>query len=58
MIRCASGSIHVVTNVARLRMGMPSSTSSSPTSRMASIDRMPCSGSALSGAGSCRKRLP
>jgi hypothetical protein len=38
---CASGSIHVVTNVARLRMGMPSSTSSSPISRIASTDRIP-----------------
>ena len=58
IIRCASGSIHVVTNVARLRIGMPSSTSSSPISRIASTDRMPCFGSALSGAGSSRNRLP
>ena len=58
MIRCASGSIHVVTNVARLRIGMPSSTRSSPISRIASTDRMPCLGSWLSGAGSSRKRLP
>ena len=58
MIRCASGSIHVVTNVARLRIGIPSSTSSSPISRIASTDRMPCLGSWLSGAGSSRKRLP
>ena len=58
MIRCASGSIHVVTNVARLRIGMPSSTSSSPISRIASTARMPCSGSALSGDGSMRNRLP
>ena len=58
MIRCASGSIHVVTNVARLRIGMPSRTSSSPISRIASTARIPCSGSRLSGAGSSRKRLP
>ena len=58
MIRCASGSIHVVTNVARLRIGMPSSTSSSPIRRIASTDRMPCFGSSLSGAGSSRNRLP
>ena len=36
MIRCASGSIHVVTNVARLRCGSPSIARSSPTSRIAS----------------------
>ena len=35
-IRCASGSIQVVTKVARLRHGSPSSTSSSSTSRIAS----------------------
>ena len=58
MIRWASGSIQVVTNVARLRIGIPSSTSSSPISRMASTAAMPCSGSSLSGAGSSRKRLP
>ena len=58
MIRCASGSIHVVTNVARLRIGMPSSTRSSSISRIASTERIPCFGSALSGAGSSRKRLP
>ena len=49
MIRCASGSIHVVTNVARLRIGIPSSTSSSPISRIASTARMPCSGSCVVG---------
>ena len=43
--RCASGSIQVVTNVARLRIGIPSSTSSSATSRIASVAVMPCSGS-------------
>ena len=58
MIRCASGSIHVVTNVARLRIGIPSSTNSSPISRIASTDRIPCFGSALSGAGSSRNRFP
>ena len=58
MIRCASGSIQVVTKVARFRCGMPSSTSSSPISRIASTARMPCCGSALSGAGSSRKRFP
>ena len=41
MIRCASGSIHVVTNVARLRCGSPSSTSSWPISRIASTRRHP-----------------
>src|SRR5205085_2905994 len=46
------------TNVARLRIGMPSSTSSSPISRIASTARMPCSGRWLSGAGSSRNRLP
>ena len=56
--RWASGSIQVVTNVARLRIGMPSSTSSSPISRIASTDRMPCCGSWLSGAGSSRNRFP
>ena len=56
--RCASGSIQVVTNVARLRIGMPSSTSSSSISRIASTDRIPCFGSWLSGAGSSRNRLP
>ena len=58
MMRCASGSIQVVTKVARLRMGMPSRTSSSPSSRMASTARIPCLGSRWSGAGSSRKRLP
>ena len=54
----ASGSIHVVTNVARLRIGWPSSSSSSPIRRSASRPRMPCSGSALSGDASVRNRLP
>ena len=39
MIRCASGSIQVVTKVARLRAGSPSSARSSPTSRIASTER-------------------
>jgi hypothetical protein len=43
--RCASGSIQVVTKVARFRIGRPSSTSSSPISRMASTAGMPCSDS-------------
>ena len=59
MTRCASGSIQVVTNVARLRIGMPSRTSSSPISRIASIDaHAVLRAAALSGAGSSRKRLP
>jgi hypothetical protein len=45
MIRWASGSIQVVTKVARLRCGIPSRTSSSPINRIASIARMPYSGS-------------
>ena len=44
MIRCASGSIQVVTKVARLRSGMPSRTSSSPISRIASSGSMPSVG--------------
>ena len=56
--RCASGSIQVVTNVARLRIGIPSSTSSSSISRIASVADIPCSGSWWSGAGSSRKRFP
>ena len=57
-IRCASGSIQVVTKVARLRHGSPSSTSSSSTSRIASSADMPLAGNSLSGASSIRKRLP
>ena len=41
----ASGSIHVVTNVARLRIGIPSRTSSSSISSIASVAAIPCSGS-------------
>ena len=44
MIRCASGSIQVVTNVARFRIGSPSSARSSPTSRIASRADIPPSG--------------
>ena len=49
MIRCASGSIQVVTNVARLRCGSPSMARSSPTSRIASIGRIPPSGKYVDG---------
>src|SRR5271163_1196063 len=56
--RVASGSIQVVTKVARLRIGRPSSRISSPTRRIASWEGMPVFGSALSGAGSSRKRFP
>ena len=58
MIRCASGSIQVVTNVARLRCGSPSMARSSPTSRMASVGRIPLSGKVVEGADSVRNRLP
>ena len=58
MIRCASGSIQVVTNVARLRIGSPSRARSSSTRRMASTGRMPCSGKVFEGAASVRNRLP
>ena len=57
-IRCASGSIQVVTKVARLRHGSPSRTSSSSTSRIASSAGIPLAGKSLSGASSVRKRLP
>ena len=58
MIRCASGSIHVVTNVARLRCGSPSIARSSPTSRIASVGLIPLSGNVVDGAASVRNRLP
>ena len=58
MIRCASGSIQVVTNVARLRWGSPSIARSSSTSRMASTGRIPFSGKDCEGADSVRNRLP
>ena len=58
MIRCASGSIQVVTNVARLRCGSPSMARSSPTSRIASVGLIPTPGNEVDGAASVRKRLP
>ena len=48
----ASGSIQVVTKVARLRSGMPSTASSSSTSRIAWIGGIGSSGIASSGAPS------
>jgi hypothetical protein len=48
--RRASGSIQVVTKVARLRSGMPSTASSSSTRRIAAIGVIGCSGIAWSGA--------
>ena len=50
----ASGSIHVVTNVARLRVGRPSSTVSASIRPFASAGVMPRFGSLWSGAGSSR----
>ena len=58
MIRCASGSIHVVTKVARLRAGSPSNARSSETSRMASRAVMPVSGNSRLGTSWVAKRLP
>ena len=58
MSRCASGSIQVVTKVARLRCGSPSMARSSSTRRIASTGRMPPSGKYFDGAGSVRNRLP
>ena len=58
MIRCASGSIQVVTNVARLRCGSPSRFRSSASSRMASVGRIPVAGNDVDGAASVRNRLP
>lgn len=58
MIRWASGSIQVVTNVARLRCGSPSRARSSATSRIASVGLMPPSGKDVAGALSVRNRLP
>ena len=49
MIRWASGSIQVVTKVARLRAGSPSMARSSPTSRMASTAGMPSTGNSRLG---------
>ena len=54
MMRSASGSIQVVTNVARLRIGMPSSTISFSINPCASSAVMPILGSLSSGAGSSR----
>ena len=48
----ASGSIQVVTKVARLRSGMPSTASSWSIRRIAAIGDIACSGIALSGAPS------
>ncbi len=48
----ASGSIQVVTKVARFRSGMPSTASSSSTRRIAAIAAIGSSGIALSGAPS------
>ncbi len=51
LITCsASGSIHVVTNVARLRAGIPSTESSSVMSRCACCGVSPDSGISWSGA--------
>ena len=58
MIRCASGSIQVVTKVARLRAGSPSRARSSATSRMASSGVMPVSGNSRLGTSWVAKRLP
>ena len=54
--RVASGSIQVVTKVARLRAGSPSSRTSSPTSRIASSADMPVAGNSRSGASSVSQR--
>ena len=48
----ASGSIQVVTKVARFRSGMPSTASSCSTRRIAAIAAIGSSGIALSGAPS------
>ena len=58
MIRCACGSIQVVTKVARLRAGSPSSARSSPTSRIASTADIPVTGKSFVGTSWVRKRLP
>ena len=49
MIRCASGSIQVVTKVARLCCGSPSRASSSPIRRIASTRGMPRAGKLVLG---------
>ena len=58
MIRCAAGSIQVVTKVARLRAGSPSRAMSSPTRRIASTELMPVSGNVALGTSAVAKRLP
>jgi hypothetical protein len=58
MTLCASGSIQVVTKVARFRIGSPSRVRSSATSRIASWDAIPTSGRALSGTASMRNLFP
>ncbi len=58
MIFRASGSIQVVTKVARLRAGSPSRAMSSPTSRIASTGDMPLSGKVLVGTSRVRNLLP
>ena len=58
MIRCASGSIQVVTKVARLRCGLPSSVRSSAIRRIASGAGMPTSGRSMLGTSSTRNLFP
>jgi hypothetical protein len=58
MSRCASGSIHVVTNVARLRPGSPSRARSSATRRMASTAVIPFSGNSRLGTSWVMNRFP
>ena len=58
MIRCTSGSIQVVTKVARLRCGLPLSVRSSAIRRIASGAGMPSSGSSMLGTSSTRNLFP
>lgn len=58
MIRWASGSIQVVTKVARFRAGSPSNARSSDTSRKASWAGMPVYGNSRVGTSSVTNRLP
>src|SRR4051812_28888823 len=58
MSRCASGSIQVVTKVARFRAGSPSSAISSDTRRKASTAVMPLSGNVRVGTSREANRLP
>jgi hypothetical protein len=53
---CACGSIHVVTNVARLSRALPSRISSSRTACSAVSGSMPCAGILLRGTRSCTSR--